>query len=144
MTSSDSKKATKVSSILTGKAKNVVKKIRTKPRFYRPKTSTRAPQPSKCNEKLIETKKPKFDVYSIIKAPLLTESAIKMIEKNTLVFICHPEANKSQIAHAVETRFKCKVANVNTLIRTDAKKKAFVKLDKSCDAAEIADKLKIL
>ena len=73
--------------------------------------------------------------------PLNTESAMKKIEEhNTLVFLVDVRANKRQIIEAVKKLYDVKAAKVNTLIRPDGKKKAFVRLTKEVDALEIANK----
>lgn len=58
-----------------------------------------------------------LDIYSVIKRPLITESAVDKHEKsNTYVFEVHPDANKIQIRKAVEKLFDVKVVSVNTAI----------------------------
>ena len=70
-----------------------------------------------------------WDKYAIIKHPLSTESAIKTIEdNNTLVFIVDRRANKPMIKKACQELYSIKVKNVNTLIRPDGQKKAYVSL----------------
>lgn len=51
----------------------------------------------------------------IIKAPILTEVSIKLVDKeNKYTFKCDPKANRSEIAKAIEYLFKVQVLNVNT------------------------------
>ncbi|CAD7676067.1 unnamed protein product [Nyctereutes procyonoides] len=70
---------------------------------------------------------PHLDHYAIIKSPLTTESAMKKIEdNNTLVFIVDVKTNKHQIKQAVRKLYDIDVAKVNTLIRPDGEKKAYV------------------
>ena len=76
---------------------------------------------------------------------MTTESAMKKIEDhNTLLFICDLKANKAQIKAAVKEMYDVTVKSVNTLIRPDGKKKAFVKLDPSNDALDIANRIGII
>jgi large subunit ribosomal protein L23Ae len=76
---------------------------------------------------------------------LFTESAMKQIEdNNTLTFICDINANKRQIAAAVKSLYEIEVAKVNTLIRPDGKKKAYVKLTPDYEALEIANTIGII
>lgn len=83
-----------------------------------------------------------MDKFAIVRAPLTTETAMKKIEaNNTLVFICDVRANKYQIKDAVSKLYDVKVEKINTLIRPDGQKKAFVKLSKDTDALEIANKI---
>lgn len=58
----------------------------------------------------------KTDPFYILKKPILTEeSTIQTTTKNKYVFSVDPRANKSQIRDAVETMFKVKVVDVNTM-----------------------------
>ena len=84
----------------------------------------------------------KFDEYAIIKFPLATETALKKIEDhNTIVFLCDQKATKPLIKKAVEKLYNVKVVKVNTLIRLDGMKKAFVRLAPNCEAMETATKI---
>lgn len=83
--------------------------------------------------------------YNIIKYPLQTESAMQKIEQqNTIVFIVDPRANKHQIKKAVESLHNFKAVKVNTLIRPDGQKKAFVRLAPEFQALEVANKMGFL
>ena len=80
--------------------------------------------------------------YRVIRSPLTTESAMKKIEdENTLVFLCDPKANKRQIKAAVAELYEIKAAKVNTLIRPDGVKKAYVRLSQDMDALDLANKI---
>ncbi|KAL0625233.1 60S ribosomal protein L23a [Plecturocebus cupreus] len=71
----------------------------------------------------------KPDHYATIKFPLTTESAMKKIEgNNILVFIVDVKANEHQIKQAVMKLYDIDVAKVNTLIRPNGEKKAYVQL----------------
>ena len=86
-----------------------------------------------------------MDAYNIIKHPLTTESAMKKIEdNNTLVFICNVKANKHQIKSAVKKLYDINVSKVNTLIRPDGQKKAYVRLAPDYDALDVANKIGII
>lgn len=85
-----------------------------------------------------------FGSHKIIIAPVVTEAALELIEKeNKLTFIVDRRANKPTIKKAVESLFKVKVDKVNTLITPDGRKKAYVKLSPEYSAADIATKLGI-
>ncbi|KAH0501361.1 60S ribosomal protein L23a [Microtus ochrogaster] len=76
---------------------------------------------------------------------LTTESAMKKIEdNNTLVFIVDVKANKHQIKQTVKKLYDIDVAKVNTLIRPDGEKKAYVWLAPDCDALDVANKIGII
>lgn len=86
-----------------------------------------------------------MDAYNIIKYPLTTEAAMKKIEdNNTLVFLVHINANKHHIKAAVKKLYDINVAKVNTLVRPDGKKKAYVRLARDYDALDVANKIGII
>jgi large subunit ribosomal protein L23 len=81
----------------------------------------------------------------ILIAPVKTEKAIGEIEyKNTLTFVVDLKATKKDVKGEVEKLFAVKVASVRTCITPDGEKHAFVRLDKSSKADEVAAKLKML
>lgn len=83
--------------------------------------------------------------HSVVKHPLTSESAMKKIEDhNTLVFIVDAKANKRQIKAAVKTLYEIDVEKVNTLIRPDGQKKAYVKLSKDTDALDVSNRIGII
>ena len=53
--------------------------------------------------------------YDIIKRPVITEQSMSQIEEKKYVFEVAKDANKIEIAKAVEEIFGVKVAKVNTL-----------------------------
>eukprot|EP01083_Nonionella_stella_P014671 41185_1 len=89
--------------------------------------------------------KRKLDKYRIIRAPLTTEHAMKRIEDhNTLVFVCDLRATKPQIRMAVKQLYNVETAKLNTLIRPDGFKKAYVKLTPEHDALDVANRIGII
>jgi large subunit ribosomal protein L23 len=57
-----------------------------------------------------------LDVYHVIKRPIVTEKSAKLDESlNQVVFEVDLRSTKHQIREAVETIFKVKVTDVNTL-----------------------------
>ncbi|MBS3070706.1 50S ribosomal protein L23 [Candidatus Pacearchaeota archaeon] len=73
--------------------------------------------------------------------PITTEKAVMLIEReNVLVFEMEKSATKSQIKKEVEDLFNVKVEKVRTMINGN-KKNAYVKLNKSSPAIDIATKL---
>eukprot|EP00105_Crassostrea_gigas_P018918 XP_011437178.1 PREDICTED: 60S ribosomal protein L23a [Crassostrea gigas] len=87
----------------------------------------------------------RLDRFSIVKFPLTTESAMKKIEdNNTLVFIVDKRANKPQVKQAVKKLYDIDVAKVNTLVRPDGEKKAYVRLAPDYDALDVANKIGII
>ncbi|CAG2100997.1 unnamed protein product [Medioppia subpectinata] len=132
-----SKKVTK------GNFQKKSRKIRTTVHFHRPHVK-HLPRNPKYPRKSVPHR-PRLDKYSIIKHPLTTESAMKKIEdNNTLVFIVNLKANKPQIKMAVKKLYDIDVAKVNTLIRPDGQKKAYVRLAPDYDALDVANKIGII
>ncbi|KAH6871179.1 ribosomal protein L23/L15e core domain-containing protein [Coprinopsis sp. MPI-PUGE-AT-0042] len=83
-----------------------------------------------------------MDQFRTIVSPLNTESAMKKIEEhNTLVFIVDVKSNKRQIKDAVKKLYDVQAAKINTLIRPDGKKKAYVRLTADHDALDVANKI---
>jgi large subunit ribosomal protein L23Ae len=119
------------------------RKIRTTVHFHRPHVK-HLPRNPKYPRKSVPHR-PRLDKYSIIKHPLTTESAMKKIEdNNTLVFIVNLKANKPQIKMAVKKLYDIDVSKVNTLIRPDGQKKAYVRLAPDYDALDVANKIGII
>ena len=89
--------------------------------------------------------KVKMDKYRIIRFPLTTEHAMKRIEDhNTLVFVCDLRATKGTIKTAVRALYNVECAKINTLIRPDGFKKAYVKLTPEHDALDVANRIGII
>ena len=59
----------------------------------------------------------KQDVRDIIIAPVVSEKSYALIDQNAYTFIVHPDANKTEIRHAVEQIWNVKVTSVNTINR---------------------------
>ena len=77
----------------------------------------------------------------MILKPVTTEKAVKMLDlENVLLFETERRNNKAQIKAEVEKVFEVKVDKVRTLIHEN-KKLAYVKLNKSNLAIDIATKL---
>ena len=117
--------------------------IRKKVHFYKPKTLKVLRNP-KYQRKAV-THLNKMDKYRVLKWPLTTESAMKKIEdNNTLVFIVDKRANKRQIKEAVKGMYDITTKKVNTLIRPDGQKKAYVRLTSDHDALDVANRIGII
>ncbi|RNA26969.1 60S ribosomal L23a [Brachionus plicatilis] len=118
------------------------RKIRTIVRFRRPVTLS-LPRKPRYQRKSVPRRN-KLDQFAIIKYPLTTESAMKKIEDhNTLVFVTDIRANKPQIKGAFKKLYDADVAKINTLVRPDGEKKAYIKLTPDFDAMDIANKINI-
>ncbi|OCT70672.1 60S ribosomal protein L23a-like [Xenopus laevis] len=129
--------------VLKGVHSHKKKKIRTSPTFRRPK-KLRLKRQSKYPRKSGPTRN-KHNHYTIFKFPLATESAMKKIEdNNTLLFIVDVKANKHQMKQAVMKLYDIDVQKVNTLIRPDGEKKAYIRLAPDYDALDVANKIGII
>merc|ERR1712187_104156 len=143
MPSSSSKAAAAKKAALQGTHGKGNRKIRTSVVFHRPKTLKLARDPKYPRRSAPRANK--LDHYTVIVHPLTTESAMKKIEENnTLVFIVDKRANKPQIKSAVNKLYDIGVSRVNTLIRPDGLKKAFVRLSSDHDALDVANKIGII
>lgn len=77
--------------------------------------------------------------------PVMTEDAVNLIEsENKLTFVVDISVGKGDIRRAVEELYDVKVAEVNTVITCDGRKKAFVKLRLEYKASDIAVRLGML
>ncbi|KAM0996388.1 hypothetical protein ACFX2C_006401 [Malus domestica] len=127
----------------SGPAVKKVKKIRTSVTFHRPRTLKKERNPK--YPRISATPRNKLDHYQILKYPLTTESAMKKIEdNNTLVFIVDIRADKKKIKDAVKKMYDIQTKKVNTLIRPDGTKKAYVRLTPDYDALDVANKIGII
>eukprot|EP00051_Salpingoeca_urceolata_P026101 m.476086 g.476086 ORF g.476086 m.476086 type:complete len:149 (+) comp20427_c0_seq1:220-666(+) len=132
---------------LQGTNSHSKKKVRTSVTFHRPKTliTARTPKYPRRSRPRNDELDEKLRKYNIIRHPLTTESAMKKIEdNNTLVFIVDKTANKPLIKLAVKDLYDISVAKVNTLIRPDGTKKAYVRLSSDFDALDVANKIGII
>ena len=95
-------------------------KIRTKTRFFIPRTKDTVSKPTYARNvrSLYATKIEKFDKWTVFRKPLATEKAMKKIEdENTMVFLVDPHASKCKIKEAFAKIYGTKVRSVNTLVR---------------------------
>jgi len=124
-----------------------VHKIKRKIRYtvhFRIKPTLKQPRTPQYARKSVEGKR-KMDKYRVVRFPLTTEHAMKRIEDhNTLVFICDPRASKPQIKRAVKQLYNVDCIKINTLIRPDGTKKAYVRLGVGNDALDVANKIGII
>ena len=75
--------------------------VRSKLRFFKPRTLKVASQPKYARSTSALKMPAKFDKFSVLIHPLNTEKANKsMTERNTLVFLIHPRSNKVQVKRA--------------------------------------------
>jgi large subunit ribosomal protein L23Ae len=111
--------------------------------FRRPHTKrTAAPAKPDNNTKVVKSS---VDQFRVVKYPLMTDKTMNKMEKNnTLTFIVDNHSNKTQIKRAIYKLYKVKSVKVNTLIRPDGEKKAYVRLARAHDAMDVAGKMGIM
>ena len=115
-------------------------KVRTTATFRLPKTLQLARSP-KYSSKVVPHYN-RLDSYKIIEKPITSESSLKKVEdENILVFQVSMKSNKNQIKQAVKELYNVDVLKVNTLVRPNGTKKAYIKLTSDYDALDIANKI---
>jgi len=125
---------------LQGVHSHATRKVRTSVTFHRPRTLRLRRNPRYPRKSI--PRAPKMDEFKTIQFPLNTESAMKKIEENnTLVFVVDVKSNKKQIGEAVQKLYGVQALKINTLIRPDGRKKAYVRLTTDHDALEVANKI---
>jgi len=78
----------------------------------------------------------------ILDHPLVTEKAMNLMDfENKLQFVVTDTATKPEIAEAIERRFNVTVADVNTQMTMEGKKKATITLSDDDDAGEVASRI---
>ena len=111
--------------------------------FHRPRTLVKSRVPKAPKKSALQL--PALDDFAVIKYPLYNESAMAKIEKNnTLVFIVDKRANKNRIKEAIKRMYEIQIAKVNTLIRPDGLKKAYVRLSPDFEALDVANRIGII
>ena len=63
------------------------------------------------------------DPRDILLAPVVSEKSYGLLDENKYTFLVAPDANKTEIKIAVETVFKVRVTDVNTLNRPGKKRR---------------------
>ncbi|HEU4907396.1 MAG TPA: 50S ribosomal protein L23 [Propionibacteriaceae bacterium] len=63
------------------------------------------------------------DHRDILIAPVVSEKSYGLLDENKYTFLVSPDANKTEIKIAVETVFKVRVTEVNTLNRPGKKRR---------------------
>ena len=136
-------KAAKAAKAVKRGTKGKLLKKRFSPTFHRPKTLKKSRAPLYPRQSVPPMNR--MDQFQILKFPLTTESAMKKIEdNNTLVFVVDARADKKQIKDAVKRMYDIQCEKINTLIRPDGAKKAYVRLAADYDALDVANKIGII
>jgi large subunit ribosomal protein L23 len=67
-----------------------------------------------------------------------------METENIIIFFVDPKATKTEVKQAFQDAFNVRPERVNTLLTMDGKKKAYVKLPKTNEASEVANKIGLI
>lgn len=82
---------------------------------------------------------------AILKYPLATEKAIKLIEnENVITYIVDNRSTKTQIKKEFERVFNVKVTKIRTANMPTNIKKAYLKLSKDYRATDVSEKLQLI
>lgn len=82
---------------------------------------------------------------SILKHPLATEKSVGMVDRNnTITYIVDMSSPKGKIKEEFEKMFNVRVKSINIINMPDNNRKAFIKLAKGYNAADVALKLKLV
>ena len=63
------------------------------------------------------------DPRDVLLAPVVSEKSYGLLDENKYTFLVNPDANKTEIKIAVESVFKVRVIDVNTLNRQGKKRR---------------------
>ena len=141
------KRAQKFSRLIKKGRNNTVKfrKYRAKTTFKRLNRSLKQIKSDKKYARRSHLTHSTWDKYSIFKQPITSERFYKKMEnENTVIFYVDPKANKTEIKKAFVDAFNVKPQRVNTLVTPGGKKKAYIKIPKTNEASEIANKIGLI
>jgi ribosomal protein L23 len=102
---------------------------------------SRQPKYLRRSHKIVDT----WDRFAILKAPCTSERFYKKMEtENIIIFYVDPKATKTEIKQAFQDAFNVRPERVNTLLTMSGQKKAYVKLPKTNEASEVANKIGLI
>lgn len=143
----NTRRAQKFSRLVKKGRNNTVKfrKYRASPTFKRLNRTLNQVKTGKKYARVSHQTQNTFDRYSIFRQPVSSERFYKKMEsENTVIFYVDRKANKTQIKKAFEESFNVKPQRINTLITPGGKKKAYIKIPKTSEASEIANKIGLI
>ena len=118
---------------------------RAKPTFKRLKRSLNQLRTKPKYARRSHTTHSTYDKFSIFKQPVSSERFYKKMEtENTVIFYVDPKANKVSIKKAFQEAFNVTPQRVNTMVTPGGKKKAYIKIPKTNEASEIANKIGLI
>ena len=141
-------KAKQVAKSVKAPVQKATHKIRTKLRFYRPRTRKTASVPRTLHSIRSEVARKNntgLDHNTVIIQPVSSDKNIQKMEReNTMTFLVAHSATKGQIKEAFTKLYNVRVRKVNTLNTAKGTKKAYIRLQGDKDALNIASKIGIL
>ena len=141
-------KAKQVAKSVKTPVQKATHKIRTKLRFYRPRTRKTLSVPRSLHSMRVELARknnPGLDYNAVIIQPVSSDKNIQKMEReNTMTFLVGNKATKGQIKEAFTKLYNVRVRKVNTLNTAKGVKKAYIRLQNDKDALNIASKIGIL
>jgi large subunit ribosomal protein L23 len=63
------------------------------------------------------------DPRDVILRPVVSEKSYALLDEGVYTFIVHPDSNKTEIKHAIESIFSVRVTKVNTMNRNGKRKR---------------------
>lgn len=118
---------------------------RAKPTFKRHNRSLRQEKTPKKYARRSHLTHNTWDKFAIFKSPVSTERFYKKMEtENTVIFYVDAKANKTEIKKAFLEAFNVKPQKINTLVTPGGRKKAYIKIPKTNEASEIANKIGLI
>ena len=86
-----------------------------------------------------------WDRFSILVSPCTSERFYKKMEtENTIIFYVDARSNKQEIKAAFKEAFGVLPERVNTLNTVGGRKKAYIKVPRTTEASEIANKIGLI
>ena len=140
-------RAQKFSRLIKKGRNNTVKfrRYRAKPTFKRLNRSLKQIKTSQKYARKSHLTHSTWDKFAIFKQPVSSERFYKKMEtENTVIFYVDAKANKTEIKKAFIDAFNVKPERVNTLVTPGGKKKAYIKIPKTNEASEIANKIGLI
>lgn len=115
------------------------------PKFRRPQRSLKTLQRQPKYLRRSVAAHNTWDRYAILQAPCTSERFYKKMKtENIMIFFVDPQANKTEIKNSFKEAFNIQPERVNTLLTVSGKKKAYIKVPKSHEAYEVANKMGLI
>ena len=141
-------KAKKMTNQLTKTNTKSSHRVRTKLRFYRPKTRMTKSVSTTLQSFKSEIRRKNntgVDYTTVLIQPVSSDKNMtKMENENTITFVVGANSKKSQIKEAFEKLYGTQVRTVRTLNCIGKRKKAYIRLYNDGDALNVASKIGIL